>query len=219
MLKFLASIYIEDVELPLDIPINDSHNVLQLMIISEDVMKQCLYEESQSSSESFHYYVYRGISAFLRSVFEYHISIETTIMDDEKVEFYTKLVDLTLKLLPKTFSDEKALQSMLTCLDSMINVAGFRGNMEPEKLRDLLKEATLVLDELYSRSHQLEFYSSNISEKSSPIQDKLNADFQEFFKSSVLLHTQLAQFEDGEFKNLCKLFRHSLFIFADCFFL
>jgi hypothetical protein len=200
MLKFLASTYIEDIELPLDIPINDSQNVLQLMIISETAMTQCLYEQEHLLPEFFHY-VYCGISAFLRSIFEYHVSIET--VDKDKVKFYTRLVDLTLQLLPNTYIDEKTLQSMLTCVDSMINVAGFRGSMDPKSLRDLLKEATMTLDRLYVKSHHHEHQSFNVTDEILPIQDSINIDFQLYF-SQIQTSMELEHYQKIEFEKLCK---------------
>lgn len=203
MLKFLASIYIEDVELPLDMPMNDSYNVMQLMVIAKNAMIQYLNERDHNLPKSFDYYVYHGISAFLRSVYEYHISIESTIVDEEKVDFYTELVDLALQLLPKSYDDGKALQAMLTCLDSMINVAGFRGSMDPKSLHDLLQEATLVLDNLYSRTRARKNSCISTADDSIPIQDILNTNFQNFFKK-IQATTQLSQYQKIEFEKLCK---------------
>lgn len=203
MLKFLASIYIEDVELPLDMPLNDNYNVMQLMVIAKDAMIQCLNKQDHSLPKSFHYYVYHGISAFLRSVYEYHISIESTIIDNEKVDFYNEIVDLALQLLPRSYDDGKALQAMLTCLDSMINVAGFRGSMEPNALFTLLEEATLLLDDFYSRTRNRRSSYTSTIEDSIPMQDMLNSNFQNFFKK-IQTNTQLAQYQKIEFEKLCK---------------
>lgn len=204
MLEFLASIYIEDLELPLDIPMYDSHNVLQLMMILESPMMQCVYD--QDLDKTHQDYVYFGIAAFLRSVFEYHISIETTICEPNKAELYTRLVDLMLQLLPRTYGDEKALQSVLSCLDSMMNVAGFRGTMEPNSLRDLVKESTAQLDSLYEKSHHHETRVSNtVSEKIVvPLKDQLNVKFQTFFYK-IQMNQDLSEYQKIEFEKLCKL--------------
>lgn len=204
MLKFLASIYIEDVELPLDMPLNDNYNVMQLMVMAKDAMIQCLNKQDHDLPKSFRYYVYHGISAFLRSVYEYHISIESTIIDDEKVDIYNDIVDLALQLLPRSYDDGKALQAMLTCLDSMINVAGFRGSMEPKALFNLLEESALILDDFYSRTHsRMNSYTSTIIDDSIPMRDMLNSNFQNFFKK-IQTNTQLAQYQMIEFEKLCK---------------
>lgn len=201
MLQFLASVYIEDVELPLDVPINDSQNVLELMIISEAALTQCLFEQEHLLPKYFHDYVYYGIFAFLRSVFEYHVSIET--VGNDKVEFYTRLVDLTLQILPKTYDDEKALQSLLTCLDSMINVAGIRGSSNPLLLRDLLKEATINLEKLYAKTHSLDHQSSTTIDAIVPIKDSMNEDFQSYF-NPLQASMALKHYRNIEFEKLCK---------------
>lgn len=197
----MASIYIEDIELPLDIPINDSQNVLELMIVSETAMTQCLYEQEYLLPEFSHQYVYCGISAFLRSVFEYHISIET--VDSDKVEFYSRLVDLTLQLLPMTYDDENALKSLLICLDSMINVAGFRGSMNPQSLYDLLKEASLTLNNLYAKSYHREYQSGSKMSEIVPLKESTNVSFQSYF-SCIQVSKELEVYRQVEFEKLCK---------------
>lgn len=212
MLKFLTSIYIEDVELPLDIPTIDNHNILKVMEIAESAMIRCLYEQQDLLPKDFSYYVYRGILTFLRSVFEYHISIETTMVDQDKMDFYTRLADLSLKLLRKTYGDAK-MQAMLTCLDSMINVAGFRGTMDPKALRDLLKEATSKLDKLYARDGNYHHYAAaKVDRKSVPIKDQINVAFQSFFKN-IKSSAKLREYQKSEFQKLCK--HHTFFFGAD----
>lgn len=194
MLKFLASIYIEDVELPTHLPILENENVLQLLAISESAVSQCL--DVQESNSSFCNFVFRGVLAFLRAIFEYHISIE--IIAPEEIHRYSRLVDMTLKLLPLTFEDEKALQATLACLDSMINVAGFRGSMRPKQLRDTLKEATVILDRLYLRNHHTPQQT-----EAKPIQDDVNQSFQ-FMMAEIKSSEAIHQYQDEEFKKLCK---------------
>lgn len=119
---------------------------------------------------------------------------------------YTHLVDLTVKLLPLAYQDEKALQANLACLDSMINVAGFRGSMGPRELHDVLKEATMTLDRLYSRNHHhQQEQQSTVSSISHliPIQDTVNISFQKLFQE-IKSSQAVQQYQQQEFDRLCK---------------
>ncbi|CAO0799740.1 unnamed protein product [Mucor circinelloides] len=199
MLKFLASIYIEDVELVSDAPIHDNENILQLIHMSEDAMTRCI-DTSSAPQQDFYGFVFRGVLAFLRAVFEYHISIELAV---HEIYRYTHLVDLTVKLLPLAHQDEKALQANLACLDSMINVAGFRGSMNPKELRDVLKDATMTLDRLYARSHHQEQHSTIRHLR--PIQDTVNISFQKLFHQ-IKSSQAVEQYQQQEFDRLCSHF-------------
>lgn len=196
MLKFLASIYIEDVELVSDAPIHDNDNILQLIRMSEDAMTRCI-DTSSAPQQDFYGFVFRGVLAFLRAVFEYHISIEIAV---HEIYRYTHLVDLTVKLLPLAYQDEKALQANLACLDSMINVAGFRGSMSPKELRDVLKDATMTLDRLYARNHHQEQHST--IRHLCPIQDTVNISFQKLFHQ-INSSQAVEQYQQQEFDRLC----------------
>lgn len=207
MLKFLASIYIEDVELVSEAPIYDNENIVQLIQMSEDAITQCIYTLSSSSqpqdkNNGFYVFVFRGVLAFLRAMFEYHISIEIAV---HEIYRYTHLVDLTVKLLPLAYQDEKALQANLACLDSMINVAGFRGSMSPRELRDVLKDATMTLDKLYARNHHYPEQQSTVSSIShlTPIQDTVNISFQTLFQE-IKTSQAVEQYQQQEFNRLCK---------------
>ncbi|KAL0145319.1 hypothetical protein V8B55DRAFT_1460552 [Mucor lusitanicus] len=209
MLKFLASIYIEDVELVSEAPIYDNENIVQLIQMSEDAITQCIYTLSSSSqpqdkNNGFYVFVFRGVLAFLRAMFEYHISIEIAV---HEIYRYTHLVDLTVKLLPLAYQDEKALQANLACLDSMINVAGFRGSMSPRELRDVLKDATMTLDKLYARNHHYPEQQSTVSSIShlTPIQDTVNISFQTLFQE-IKTSQAVEQYQQQEFNRLCSHF-------------
>jgi hypothetical protein len=207
MLQFLAFIYIEDVESPSDIPMYDSQSILWLMTISKDVMMRCLYTDDDDNDDTAgRSYVFGGVLAFLRAMFEHHISIETAA--NEMFYLYTKLVDLTVKLLPLAYDDEKKLQATLSCLDSMINVAGFRGSADPISLRDTLIEATDVLKRLYVRNHNREQYTSSTSiHHMFPIQDTVNISFQTLF-NEIKSSQAIEQYQQEEFERLCKISIH-----------
>lgn len=207
MLKFLASIYIEDVELVAETPIYDNENIVKLIQMSEEAVTQCIYLASSSSHQqdkysAFYVFVFRGVLAFLRAIFEYHVSIEIAV---HEINRYSHLVDLTVKLLPLAYQDEKALQANLACLDSMINVAGFRGSMSPPELRDALKEATMTLNRLYARNHHHQEQNSTFSSISSliPIQDTVNISFQTLF-NQIKTSQAVEQYQQQEFERLCK---------------
>ncbi|RCI00637.1 hypothetical protein CU098_000902, partial [Rhizopus stolonifer] len=189
MLSFLASIYIEDIELPLDVPVYDNPDMLKLITVSEVAIAQCL---SGTHDPEFLNYVFRGILVFLKSVFEYHISIETAV--DQQAGF-SRLVDMIVKLIPLAAHDEKDLQSVLGCVDSMINVAGFRGTVQPRLLRDTLKDATMTLDRLHHEP----------STKTVPIQDIANISFQKMFHD-IENSMSVKQYQKEEYERLCSHF-------------
>ncbi|KAL9543559.1 hypothetical protein MBANPS3_008056 [Mucor bainieri] len=213
MLKFLASIYIEDVELVSDAPIYDNDNIVQLIQMSEEAITQCIHtsksseQQQEDKDNGFYIFVFRGVLAFLRAVFEYHISIEIAV---HEIYRYTHLVDFTVKLLPLAYQDEKALQANLACLDSMINVAGFRGSMSPRELRDVLKSATMTLDRLYARNHHHHHHQEQHATFSSishlmPIQDTVNISFQKLFQE-IKTSQAVEQYQEQEFNRFCSHF-------------
>jgi hypothetical protein len=200
MLQFLASIYIEDIESPSDIPLYDSQRVLWLMTMSKDAMAQCLNADSNENGRN---YVFGGILAFLRAMFEHHISIETAV--NEMFFLYTKLVDLTVRLIPLAYDDENKLEATLSCLDSMVNVAGFRGSSDPISLRDTLKEAIDTLKKLYAHNHVGEQYTTSMSiHYQFPIQDTVNISFQTLF-NQIKSSQAVKQYQQEEFERLCKI--------------
>ncbi|GAN04326.1 conserved hypothetical protein [Mucor ambiguus] len=211
MLTFLASIYIEDVELVPEAPIYDNENIAQMFQISEDAITRCIYTSSSSAQQQnkdndFGVFVFGGVLAFLRAMFEYHISIEVAV---HEIYRYTHLVDLVVKLLPLAYQDEKALQANLACLDSMINVAGFRGSMSPRELRDVLKYATKTLDKLNFRNHhhhhQEQHTTSSSISQLKPIQDTVNISFQKLFQE-IKTSQAVKQYQQQEFDRLCSHF-------------
>ncbi|KAI7903144.1 uncharacterized protein BX663DRAFT_507611 [Cokeromyces recurvatus] len=211
MLKFLASIYIEDIELTLEDPIHDNENILQLITISEEAISKCLDSSIIKHDMDFYNYVFRGVLAFLRGVFDFHISVEVAA---NEIPRYSRLVDNIVKLLPFAYDDEKALQVALACLDSMINVAGFRGYMNPVKLYDTLKEAAAKLDTLYVRNYHYHHENHTTTCTSSndgllaPIQDPINASFQDLF-NNIKSSSAVEQYQQQEFKTLCAHFHLS----------
>ncbi|KAI8977223.1 hypothetical protein BDF20DRAFT_988226 [Mycotypha africana] len=199
MLKFLASVYLEDLELSSDISFHDNENILKLVDTCEQAIQQCLTEQPNVNT-TFYNYVFRGVLAFLRSAFEYHISIE--VATDVALK-YSSLVDSIVKLLPLAYDDEKALQATLACLDSMINVSGFRGNMNPYKLRNTLKDATSRLNKLYARGYEQQL-NVTTSSRLKPLKDSINESFQAFI-DSIKLSQSVEQYEHQEFKLLFKI--------------
>lgn len=204
MLNFLASIYIEDIESPSDIPLYDDQSILWLMVTAKDAMLGCLtIGQEVDDNFSKRDYVFGGVLAFLRSMFEHHISIEIAV--NEMFYLYTKLVDLTVKLLPLAYDDEKKLQTTLSCLDSMINVAGFRGSTDPISLHDVLKEATDCLQRLYVHDHNREQCSTSINNHTVPIQDTVNISFQTWL-NQIKSSQAIKQYQQEEFERLCNIY-------------
>ncbi|KAI8365871.1 hypothetical protein EDC96DRAFT_509091 [Choanephora cucurbitarum] len=203
ILKFLASIYIEDVELPSNVLAYDSPDMLRLITMSEVVLSQCL---SGKHDEEFLRYIFHGIITFLKSIFEYHISIETVV--DLEARF-TQLVDQIVKLVPLAAHEEKDLQLVLGCLDSMINVAGFRGTIQPILLRDTIKDATSTLDQLYARSQHSHSNLQGSDDipvaKFVPIQDTANISFQKLF-SDIEASASVKRYQKDEYRRLCSHF-------------
>lgn len=226
VLKFLAFIYIEDVELVSEAPIYDNENIIQLIQMSEEVITQCIHshslllqqrqqqqeQEQDTASPDLYTFVFHGVLAFLRAIFEYHISIETTT---HEIHRYARLVDLVVNLLPLASQqqDEKALQATLACLDSMVNVAGFRGNMSLVQLRDALKKAAATLDKMYMKNHRNYYqkHDSTFSFTSNliPIQDTVNISFQTLF-NQIKSSQAVEQYQQQEFKSLCKYYNKSI---------
>lgn len=186
--QFLASIYLDNVELPSNVPISEDPEILGLMDSCCDAMSEL---KPESSPEMVHY-VYHGILVFLRSMFEHHLNAEI-IVDERLRRLCPKLVDLAVGLLQITNagSDRKALKNALACLDSMINVAGFGSSVEPDRLREKLRRAIVK--------------ANDKRDKITRLMDSINAKFQGFIRA-LMAHNDVKMLMHNEFKQLGKNF-------------
>ncbi|KAG0179979.1 hypothetical protein DFQ29_001424 [Apophysomyces sp. BC1021] len=186
MLRFLASIYLDNTEVPSNVPVSDNKSIRVMM---ETAFKAILCAKDEFTVETSNY-IYKGVLVFLRSVFEYHISVETTV-DEALFSLCPRLVDMTVDLLSTAQHERKLLQNTLACLDSMINVSGFRGSINPEQLRDKLRDAIVKL--------------TDGSEKKVKSLDSVNAKFQGFIRA-LKAHNGVLQLQKEEFIQICSHF-------------
>ncbi|KAI8393697.1 uncharacterized protein BYT42DRAFT_609468 [Radiomyces spectabilis] len=147
MLRFLSSIYLDNIDVPSHEPVSDNRSMRMMIEKAYHAIVQAEVEPTEENQA----FVYNGVLVFLRSVFEYHISFETTV-NNSLFSLCPKLVDRVVDLLQPAYGDRNALQNTLACLDSMINVSGFRGSVHPEDLRDKLRDAMLKLTD--ATNHQ-----------------------------------------------------------------
>ncbi|KAI7861289.1 inositol 1,4,5-trisphosphate/ryanodine receptor-domain-containing protein [Spinellus fusiger] len=186
MLRFLSSVYLDNTEVPSNVPVSDNKNI---RIIMEEAHAE-MVKAKQAPTEENMKYIFNGIFVFLRSVFEHHISVETTV-DEALFLLCPRLVDLTVNLLMQAENDKKALQHTLACIDSMINISGFRGSIDPELLRDKLRNAIAKLTESTKQAIK-------------PL-DPINAKFQGFFRA-LKAHNGVLQLQKEEFEKMCSHF-------------
>ncbi|KAF7730560.1 hypothetical protein EC973_001941 [Apophysomyces ossiformis] len=186
MLRFLASIYLDNTEVPSSVPVSDNKYI---RIMMEIAFKAILGAKDELTPENINY-IYKGVLVFLRSVFEYHISVETTV-DEALFSLCPSLVDMTVDLLLAAQNERKLLQNTLACLDSMINVSGFRGTINPEQLRDKLRDAIVKL--------------TDGTEKKVKSLDSVNAKFQGFIRA-LKAHNGVLQLQKEEFMQICSHF-------------
>ena len=149
MLRFLSSVYLDNIDVPSHVPVSENQDIRQLMETALNDMMDAKENLTLDNTD----YVYNGILLFLRSVFEYHISLETTV-DKALSNLCPKLVDLVVDLLDAAKDDIKLVQSAVVCLDSMINVSGFRGSIASELLRDKLRDAMVKVTDGASNTCQ-----------------------------------------------------------------
>jgi hypothetical protein len=188
MLKFLASVYLEDIEFPSNFSHDDNDRLFKLLELS---YREMVLFEKQSSPES-ERYIYRGIVPFLRSIFEHHVSVDTT-MQGSLFDLCPRIVEITLALLPGALPQQDYLQNMLSCLDSMLNVAGFKpAQVEPQVLLSTIKDALFVLDQHYGigNAAMIPF-------------DEINEEFQVYFEKTFM-GDDVKKLQQEEFEKLCK---------------
>lgn len=195
VLRFLASVYLDNTEVLSEITPSDDESIHSLLKLAEDEITSCLQQLPDMLPQL--NYVCNGLLIFLRSVFEHHLTVETTV-DETLYSLCQRLVDHVVDLLSATISGQlnagrPGLQHMLTCLDSMINIAGFRSSMDPEALRDKLKDAlekvAAMTENNNSRTRSL---------------DPINTKFQGFVRA-LKAHKDVKQLMENEFKQLGKL--------------
>ncbi|KAL0092132.1 IP3 receptor [Phycomyces blakesleeanus] len=186
MLRFLASVYLDNTEVPSSVPVSDNKNIRTIMESAHNEMIKAKVNPTKDIMD----YVYNGVLVFLRAVFEHHISVETAV-DEALFLLCPRLVDLTVDLLTRAANDKHALQHTLACIDSMINVSGFRGSIDPEKLRDKLRDAITRL-------------TGSTKQNIKPL-DSMNAKFQGFIRA-LMAHNGVLQLQKEEFEKMCSHF-------------
>jgi hypothetical protein len=104
-----------------------------------------------------------------------------------------RIVEITLALLPGALAQQDSLQNMLSCLDSMLNVAGFKpAQVEPQVLLSTIKDALFVLDQHYGRGNAAMI----------PL-DEINEEFQVYFEKTFM-GDDVKKLQQEEFEKLCK---------------
>ncbi|KAI9493708.1 hypothetical protein BDB00DRAFT_822221 [Zychaea mexicana] len=183
--RFFVSIYLDNTEvLSNNVPVSDEASIRTLM---KTVYREMIEARHKNTDPETMDYVYNGLLVFLRSIFEYHLSVETSV-DETLYLLCPQLVDLTVDLMA-TAPEGTALNHTLACLDSMINVAGFRGSVDPAELRVKLREA------MVERSKP-----STAVAKIRPL-DSINTKFQGFIRA-VMAHKDVRHLMESEFKRL-----------------
>ena len=165
---------------------SDEANIRTLMKTAYRDMIDARHKSSDLETMN---YVYNGLLVFLRSIFEYHLSVETSV-DETLYLLCPQLVDLTVDLMA-TAPEGSALNHVLACLDSMINVAGFRGSVDPAELRGKLREAMVER----SKPNQTAVKIRSL--------DPINTKFQGFIRA-VMAHKDVSHLMETEFKRLGK---------------
>ena len=187
ILRFFVSIYLDNTEvLSNNVPVSDEANIRTLMKTAYRDMIDARHKSSDLETMN---YVYNGLLVFLRSIFEYHLSVETSV-DETLYLLCPQLVDLTVDLMA-TAPEGSALNHVLACLDSMINVAGFRGSVDPAELRGKLREAMVER----SKPNQTAVKIRSL--------DPINTKFQGFIRA-VMAHKDVSHLMETEFKRLGK---------------
>ncbi|KAI9318767.1 hypothetical protein BX666DRAFT_2026190 [Dichotomocladium elegans] len=183
MLRFLASIYLDNPDILSTISASDDKRIQMLVKAAYTDITAVLSNPTAESLD----YVFNGLFVFLRPLFEYYLSVETTV-DGSLYLLCPQLVDLTVELLEAVPpGDPHALAHTLSCLDSMINVAGFRGTSDPRELREKLRKAMVEL-------------TSETGSSVRPL-DPINAKFQGFIRA-LIAHNDVKQLMQNEFKQL-----------------
>ncbi|KAI9249172.1 hypothetical protein BDA99DRAFT_575816 [Phascolomyces articulosus] len=185
ILRFFVSIYLDNTEvLSNNIPVSDEASIRTLM---KTTYREMIDARHKSSDPDTMNYVYNGLLVFLRSIFEYHLSVETSV-DETLYLLCPQLVDLTVDLMT-TAPEGPAMSHILACLDSMINVAGFRGSVDPAELRVRLREA------------MVERNRPNMATVKIRSLDSINTKFQGFIRA-VMAHKDVSHLMQSEFKRL-----------------
>ncbi|KAI8089424.1 uncharacterized protein BX664DRAFT_134002 [Halteromyces radiatus] len=172
-------------------PMDENHHLKALM----DILYQDLLDASKEMKEDgdFMRYIYEGVLVVMRSVYEYQVRPEI-ILDERLADLCSYLIDATSSLLSMdnngtTITPQQQHQkNLLACLDSMINVSGFRGTIEPDTLRSQLRLMMVRLN------------NENDSATNRPL-GSINAKFQGFMRT-LKAHRSVLELQEEEFKQL-----------------
>ncbi|ORZ24144.1 hypothetical protein BCR42DRAFT_402338 [Absidia repens] len=190
-LRFLASIYLDTADVSSTmLPIDENTDLKELL----DIVYQDLVDagKSQGGNEQFTRYIYEGVVVLLRSVFEYQIRPET-IIDENLLDLCPLVIDATGSLLMTNNTTTSSLQrqhqkNLLACVDSMINVSGCHGSLEPKVLRSQMRQLMMQMDK-------------NTDSMTNRPLGSINAKFQGFIRT-LRAHRSVLELQDEEFKQL-----------------
>lgn len=189
LLRFIVSVYLWNTEATSSVILNDNPAVMSILENAHAEL-QSVRDTKQIKDAARKSYIFDGVIIFLRALFEFHITSETTAQGSFRT-LCNEIVDDTVGLLPLTYGDQKTLRHLTGALDSMINIAGFTGSIDPPQLQEKLRIAQMK--------------SSNIGQNFIKTGDGINIKFQGFLKT-LKVHRDVLDLQMKEFKKLSMFF-------------